>query len=524
MDKGTEAKNYVLYARKSTESNDKQATSVQDQLKEMRPIAKVRGIHIVETITEACSGYKVGREGFNRLKEMIANGEIDGIICWSLSRLARNPLDAGYLMHTLQLSKIKHIITHKKDYYPSDSTMLLYVEFGINNQYSQDLSVDTLRGLRQKAARGWNPRSILPLGYIHNPNEKLRKFSDEEIIKDPERFELVKMLFTDILDNGVIPSEVMDKVRTLGLTTKRGNAPSDSVMYRMLNNSFYYGEFEYPNGGDIYKGKHPKMITKEEYGRLQKILHRKNPPKVIKHKHKYTGLFKCSKCGCSITAEPLKTKKLKNGYTSRYRYYRCSHKKGNCQGRYTREKEIERLIIEDLKRFFLPPEILEIIKETVEAGNTKHLEEAEKGWFLANQKIGKLEQKKERLLDMYIDQKIGEETYERKKKLLEKDINDLLELKVDINDTEEKELPPSVDISNYKKLDIKVRKKLLKDVYAKMSYYDGEFNLEHYDLLDVFYDVPSEITNEYYEVRTDESIDMKEFIKGKVDESSIWGG
>jgi len=171
MDKDKNAKNYILYARKSTESDDKQAASIDSQLSEMLPVAKERGIHIVETITEACSGYKEGREGFNSLKKLIESEEVDGIICWSLSRLARNPLDAGYIMHTLQLSKIKHIITFKKDYYPTDQSMLLYVEFGINNQYSQDLSVDTLRGLRQKAGRGWNPQSTLPLGYMHNPND-----------------------------------------------------------------------------------------------------------------------------------------------------------------------------------------------------------------------------------------------------------------------------------------------------------------------------------------------------------------
>lgn len=524
MNKKAQAKKYILYARKSTESDDKQAASIDSQLNEMNPIAKKRGINIVETITESCSGYKEGRGGFNKLKDMIENGKVDGIICWSLSRLARNPLDAGYIMHTLQLSKIKNIITHKKDYYPTDSTMLLYVEFGINNQYSQDLSVDTLRGLRQKAARGWNPRSTLPLGYIHNPNEKLRKFSDEEIIKDPERFELVKTMFRDILDNGFIPAQAINKVRKLGLTTKYGNSPSDSVMYRILKNPFYHGEFEYPKKGKTYEGKHPKIISKKEYKRLQEILHRKNPPSVIRHKHKYTGLFICSKCGYAVTGEPVKTKILKNGKTGRYKYYRCSHKKENCGGRYIREKELESEIITDLKRLFIPTEILEIIKESVNEEISQRTEESEKDRFLTQQKIDELEQKKERLLDLYIDQRVSGEVYERKKNLIEKDIEGLLDLQIEVDEIQDKDLPPSINIKNFKKLDIEVRKKLLRDVYNKMSYYDGKIELEHHDLLDVFYNVPSKITKEYYEVRTDESVDMKEFIKVRVQENSTWGG
>ena len=68
------------------------------------------------------------------------------------------------------------------------------------------------------------------------------------------------------------------------------------------------------------------------------------------------------------------------------------------------------------------------------------------------------------------------------------------------------------------------RKKLLMDVYEKMSYYNGNFKLEHYDSLDAFYNVPSEITNDYYKVRTNENVDMKEFIQVKVRESATWGG
>jgi hypothetical protein len=42
--------------------------------------------------------------------------------------------------------------------------------------------------------------------------------------------------------------------------------------------------------------------------------------------------------------------------------------------------------------------------------------------------------------------------------------------------------------------------------------------------LNVFYNVPSEITNEYYKVRTEGNVDMKQFIEAKIEESSIWGG
>jgi site-specific DNA recombinase len=515
---------YILYARKSTESDDKQAASIESQLNEMVPIAKKKGVYIKDIIKEACSGYKGGRKGFQQLIQRIEKGEIDGIVCWSLSRLARNPLDAGQIMQSLLTGKIKHIITFKKDYYPTDQSMLLYVEFGINNQYSQDLSVDTLRGLRQKAGRGWNPQSTLPLGYIHNPNEKLRKFSDEEIIREPEKFELVKMLFREILDNGLTPSESIEKVRKLGLTTRRGNKPSDSVMYRIVNDTFYYGEFTYPKDKEVYMGKHEKMITKKEFETIQKILHRKNPSKVKRHKHKYTGLLTCSNCGCAITGDPVRSKLLKSGKTAWYKYYHCTKKKGDCEGKYATEELIETQIKTDLKRFFIPPEILAIIQDEIERETSKDSEKAQKGMILGQKEIDKIQVRKDKLLDLFIDGKIAEKVYKRKKKALDKEVLEIEEIISHKDDEVEVDLPPSVDLEKYDTLNNKVRKKLLKDVYKQMSYSDGEIELQHFELLDVFYNVPSEITNEYYEVRTDKNVDMKEFVETRIEESSIWGG
>lgn len=517
------ANKYILYARKSTESDDKQAASIESQLNEMLPIAKERGINIVETIQESCSGYKTGRKGFKLLIEKVSKGEVDGIICWSLSRLARNALDAGQLIQYLQTGKIGHIVTYKKDYYPNDSSILLYVEFGINNQYSQDLSEDTLRGLRQKALRGWNPQATLPLGYMHNPNEKLRKFSDEEIIKEPERFELVKMFFRDILDNGLTTADAIKKAIDLGLTTRKGKVPSHSVMYRILKNPFYYGEFEYPKG-EKHMGKHPRMLTKEEYMYLDRILHKRYPYKVSTHEHKYTGLLRCSNCNCAITAEPVKTKVLKNLYTKCYKYYRCTHKKGNCGGRYAKEEEIETQIIADLKRFFLPSEIIEIIKNEIESQSEIALTNTLKKSDSRALKVSKLEQKRDRLLDLYVDGKLSDEEYNKKKGEINSEINTIPEIKDEVNKEKYKNQLPNIEMQKYKDLDIKVRKKLLMDVYEKMSYYNGNFKLEHYDTLDVFYNVPSEITNDYYKVRTNKNVDMKEFIQVKVRENATWGG
>ena len=85
--------NYFLYARKSTDVEDKQVRSIDDQLAVLRALAKEENINIVQEFIEKQSAKKPGRSVFNEMLDRIEKGEAQGIICWKLDRLARNPVD-----------------------------------------------------------------------------------------------------------------------------------------------------------------------------------------------------------------------------------------------------------------------------------------------------------------------------------------------------------------------------------------------------------------------------------------------
>ena len=92
---------YFLYARKSTEAEDRQVASIDDQIREMKKIAQERGFKIVQIFQESQSAKKVGRPIFNSMIERIEKGEAEGIICWKADRLARNMVDGGLLIDIL---------------------------------------------------------------------------------------------------------------------------------------------------------------------------------------------------------------------------------------------------------------------------------------------------------------------------------------------------------------------------------------------------------------------------------------
>jgi len=90
--------------------------SIEDQIREMTEVAKRLNLNIVETITESKSAKAPGRQGFGQLVEKLHKGEADGILCWKLNRLARNPVDGGSISWMLQQGTVRHIQTYGSTY------------------------------------------------------------------------------------------------------------------------------------------------------------------------------------------------------------------------------------------------------------------------------------------------------------------------------------------------------------------------------------------------------------------------
>jgi DNA invertase Pin-like site-specific DNA recombinase len=88
---------YFLYARKSTDTEHMQVLSIAAQLSELRFFAKREELHIKETFIEKQSAKIPGRPIFSDMLARIEKGEAQGIICWKLDRLVRNPIDGGQI-------------------------------------------------------------------------------------------------------------------------------------------------------------------------------------------------------------------------------------------------------------------------------------------------------------------------------------------------------------------------------------------------------------------------------------------
>jgi len=409
---------YILYARKSTESEDRQVASIQDQIDVMTEVAKELKLNIVETMTESSSGFKIGRKVFNEMASKIEDGQADGVVVWKLSRLARNPDDAGRIMGLLQRKQIKHIRTADRDWLPDDNVTMMYVEFAFTNQFSRDLSVDTTRGLNKKALRGWCPKSILPLGYMHSPYKKL---GEHEIIPDPERFDIVTKVLKMVASRELSMPQAYQFAYDNGLRTKDGKKLSKSVFYHLLYEPFYFGKFEYPlHSGNWFEGKHEKAITYEEHELILKNRGRKNNPRPQKHLFPFTGMMKCGECGCSIVIDP-KVKVLKDGTTQNYNYYRCTKKKSKCSQKYLESKELGKQLLDLISSIEIPEVFHEWAIEELKKEQQKEITSRNEIVEISRGKYDEITQKIDELVKGWLDKKVPEGAYKRNLELLEKD-------------------------------------------------------------------------------------------------------
>ena len=77
---------YFLYARKSSESEDRQVASIESQIKELTKVAKREKLSIIEILQESQSAKGPGRPVFNSMIARIGKGEAAGVICWKIGR------------------------------------------------------------------------------------------------------------------------------------------------------------------------------------------------------------------------------------------------------------------------------------------------------------------------------------------------------------------------------------------------------------------------------------------------------
>jgi DNA invertase Pin-like site-specific DNA recombinase len=375
------------YRRKSSEDEDRQVASLADQAVALDEVAGRFRIHPSQVVADFGESRSAklshARPEFQKMVEMIERGKANAILAWHPDRLSRNLGDVDTLVRLMESGKLTAIITPQYMFGNTPLEKYILISECTRAKLENDnKGVNTRRGLIGKVRKGWRPGPAR-IGYL---NDTTKPHGERDLVPDPERFDKVKRLLHLFL-TGNYSVRILRKIAKEQLllrtrqTRRRGGKPlSLSHVYCLLTEPFYCGKFWWKSQetGEkvLHQGKHPPMITEDEFWQIQAILGKQPRPQPIRLFFAYTALMACGECGAAITAEEqcqmiCGTCKMKFASKNKtrcpgcgipiesmaqkkllhYVYYHCTKKRRPCSQKAVRLEDLEAQIDRTLTRF-----------------------------------------------------------------------------------------------------------------------------------------------------------------------------
>ncbi len=397
---------YFLYARKSTEDDDKQVMSIPAQLTELREFASRENLEIVGEFQESKSAKSPGREVFGKMMLKIESMDGVGILAWHPDRLARNSIDGGRIIYAVDTSKVISLRFPTFWFEPTPQGLfMLQVAFGQSKYYSDNLKQNVERGFRQKLRRGeWLTRA--PFGYVNNP-------ITHNIEPDSVKSKIIVRAFEAYLAGSHTLMSLSQFLADHGVTQKSGTPLVKASVQRMLSNRAYLGLVKHH--GEFFTGSFAPILSPTLFEAVQKRLGERAHPRhsKISHNFPFTGLFRCTECGSMISAQWATGK-----CGGRYRYYRCSKKHGICTQSYLREDLLVSQVREQLQSVSLPESWAEYMLQKVDILQSEESHASGSRLGQMKEELKGIEAKLDALVDLYLNKDIERKIYLVKKDVL----------------------------------------------------------------------------------------------------------
>jgi site-specific DNA recombinase len=423
----------LIYARVSTEDQLEKGYSIDSQIEKCTKKAEELSYKENEifVIQDHVSGKNLNREGITKLREIIkSDNKPEMVIIYDPDRLARN------LTHQLIVTDeiLKNGIRLEFVNFEWKNTpegMMYYQLRGIFAQYEREkIRERTIRGRMTKLEKhkklSYDPRLF---GYQFDTTEDV-------LIVDPKESKVVKLIF-QWASEGHSGEEIARKLAEDGIPAPRGSKWYGATVTRILHNKSYLGTYmaykvDYHQG---YKRKRPieeqykipiePLIDTDTYNKAQKMLekNRTSVGRPTDREYLLSGLGRCH-CGKSIVAS------VKSG-NREYTYYSCvgKHKKSYdadtgkasrlCKSDYWNSTVVDQLVWDRVKAVIYNPG--EIVEEYYKIQLESHdlFSQIDNELDVLKDKETLEQQKKSRLLDLYVSGGIERKVYDEKIKEIE---------------------------------------------------------------------------------------------------------
>lgn len=355
----------ILYARVSSKQQAEKQLSISAQLRALRAFAREKKWTVAaEYVDEAKSGRTANRPAFTKMLTAVKYRDIDAVLVWKLDRLARNMEISTALDAHLRQYGVKIISLHENIDDTPQGKLIARMFESFAEFYSNNLSQDIQRGLREVARRGYFPFSHAPIGYQKEPVQD-GSASRYKLAVDDLYGPIIARMFTLYSQGQTVP-QLTAMLNAEGTLADRGRKWTAKRIYSILQNRIYCGDItvgrlyldatgkHHPGNNPVtVNDVHPALVSKETFQKVQQIRsHRSENHALARWQsspYLLSGLVRCGLCGRHMSGTAAKG--------GNYHYYTCQkyYREGKdaCPGIRISKKKLENFVLTRVKEVIL---------------------------------------------------------------------------------------------------------------------------------------------------------------------------
>ena len=301
---------------------------------------------------EGKSGKNTDRPELQRLINDIRSGRLNTVVCTKLDRITRSLLDF-YKLHEIFTKHNISFISLGDNFDTTDSggRAMLKITLVWAELERELASERTKAKMLWRAKQGlWNGGHVLGYDLV-----------DKKLVMSKKEAKFVNLIFKKYLEKGSV-LKVVEFLNDHGYRTKEyisrrkntkkgGSKFYNQYVLHVLSNHLYLGEIE--QHGQIYKGQHSPIVTKELWHEVNRRIKLQAPKRTsakrdVEHVFLLQGLLKCGWCGNYMST------KYSTGRNGRHYYYQCTRNansgKSACEMKYVPAAQMEKAVLGELKK------------------------------------------------------------------------------------------------------------------------------------------------------------------------------
>ncbi|MGC5324998.1 recombinase family protein [Brevibacillus sp. SYSU BS000544] len=436
----------ALYIRVSTDEQAKEGYSIPAQRERLLAYAHSQGWAISdEYVDEGRSGKDIQRPQLQRLLTDLPSNKFDVVLVYRLDRLTRSVLDLYSLLQEFDAFQVTFkSATEVYDTTTAMGRLFITLVAALAQWERENLGERTRLGKEQKVKQGKRAGGRPPFGYQLEQGNLVVHHAEAEIVR------LIFHLYLTCQNMNT----VADKLFEQGIVTRSKKPFSVKTIRDLLRNPVYSGLLRYnytrkqqvsgasqthklviapPEEWIEVPAALPAIITPSEFDSVQQLLitQSRKKPRHISSTYLFSGLVICPNCNHTLLGKTSNQRK----------YYHCSYTKpGACHRFSMREDALEDLFVQKLHS------LLQHVTVRI------HLTGQESIWSepvdtSIERELHQLQQKKQRLHDLYLGAFIHLEELSIQQQMIENRENELRQIIQEREQTVGSSLPTTDELA-----------------------------------------------------------------------------